>query len=163
MLPFVPTTFHFSYFTLRKTFIQPLGFFYFTLSNLPNYMTSKINSIQLLAIVRRKYMTKYSMRAVLTPLVNDIKKLVRYNIMLPLYPYQHVDYIQEEGIQIDINGILHTFYGTISTVSADNLGSCALGGFKEGSTAYRFCRHCLITIDKLRETVCFRYELGPYT
>lgn len=56
-------------------------------------------------------------------------------------------------MHIDIYGIQHTIYGTISTVSADNPASCALGGFKEGSTAYRFCRHCLITFDKLRETV----------
>ena len=62
-------------------------------------------------------------------------------------------FIQEEGIQINVNGILHTFYGTISIISADNPASCALGGFKEGSRAHRFCRHCLIIIDQLREMV----------
>ncbi len=46
-----------------------------------------------------------------------------------------------------------TFYGTISTVSADNMASCALGGFKEGGIAYRFCRHCLVTSNTVRETV----------
>lgn len=30
-------------------------------------------------------------------------------------------------------------------VAADNLASNALGGFKEGSTANRGCRHCLAT------------------
>ena len=35
--------------------------------------------------------------------------------------------------------------GTLCLASADNLGSCALGGFKEGSTAYRGCRHCTAT------------------
>lgn len=54
---------------------------------------------------------------------------------------------------MNINGNPHTFYGTISTISADNPASSALGGFKEGSTAYRFCRHCLITFDALRQIV----------
>lgn len=54
---------------------------------------------------------------------------------------------------MNIDGTMYTVRGTISTISADNPASCALGGFKEGSTAYRFCRHCLITIDQLRETV----------
>ena len=36
-------------------------------------------------------------------------------------------------------------YGTVSVVSADNLGSLALGGFKESCSAYRCSRHCLAT------------------
>lgn len=36
-------------------------------------------------------------------------------------------------------------YGTLSLAPADNLASNLLGGFKEGSTAYRGCRHCLAT------------------
>lgn len=35
-------------------------------------------------------------------------------------------------------------YGTVCLVTADNLAS-VLGGFKEGSTANRGCRHCLAT------------------
>lgn len=33
----------------------------------------------------------------------------------------------------------------MAAVSADNLGSLALGGFKESNSAYRFCRQCLAT------------------
>ena len=36
-------------------------------------------------------------------------------------------------------------YGTLCLVAADNLASNVLGGFKEGSTANRGCRHCLAT------------------
>lgn len=36
-------------------------------------------------------------------------------------------------------------FGTITLVLADNLASNLLGGFKEGSTAYCGCRHCLAT------------------
>ena len=34
-------------------------------------------------------------------------------------------------------------WGTLCLVPADNLASNILGGFKEGSTAHRGCRHCL--------------------
>ena len=34
-------------------------------------------------------------------------------------------------------------WGTLCLVPADNLESNILGGFKEGSTAHRCCRHCL--------------------
>ena len=41
-------------------------------------------------------------------------------------------------------------YGTITIVSADNLASNALGGFKEGSTAHRGCRQCLATRSEMK-------------
>ena len=47
-----------------------------------------------------------------------------------------------------VQGAQRVMYGTITVVSADNLGGCSLGGFKEGSTAYRGCRHCLATPGK---------------
>ena len=39
-------------------------------------------------------------------------------------------------------------------VSADNLGSHSLGGFKEGGRALRCCRHCLVPSSELEKTVC---------
>ncbi len=41
-------------------------------------------------------------------------------------------------------------YGTICLLPADNLASNALGGFKEGSTANRGCRHCLSTPSEMK-------------
>lgn len=35
------------------------------------------------------------------------------------------------------------FFGSIVTAPADNLGSHALGGFKEGFSALRPCRQCM--------------------
>ena len=49
-----------------------------------------------------------------------------------------------------IDGELQKKWGTLCLVSADNLASNALGGFKEGSTANRGCRQCLATIDELK-------------
>ena len=52
-----------------------------------------------------------------------------------------------------MNGKKEKFYGTIAVVSADNLGSLALGGFKESCTAYRCCRYCMATQETARSCV----------
>ena len=48
--------------------------------------------------------------------------------------------------QMNIKGTLVTFLG-------DNLGSHAVGGFKEGGSALRPCRHCLVTGNELNMKV----------
>ena len=54
-------------------------------------------------------------------------------------------------------------FGTVAATSADNLGNCALGGFKEGSTAYRGCRQCMATEDQMKTKVCFiLYNYNTY-
>lgn len=40
-------------------------------------------------------------------------------------------------------------------MSADNLGSLALGGFKESCTATRMCRHCMATNENFKEHVSY--------
>ena len=59
---------------LPTFFILYLGFFYFLLNNLPPHMRSKTSSIQLFAIVKRKFIDKYSMANILKPLMNDLLK-----------------------------------------------------------------------------------------
>ena len=49
-----------------------------------------------------------------------------------------------------IDGETKLYFGTLCVVSAYNLGSCAVGGFKEGSMAYRGCRHCIATPEQLK-------------
>lgn len=46
-------------------------------------------------------------------------------------------------------------YGCLCVVSADNLGSQALGGFKESCSAIRFCRQCMATHDSARTEVLY--------
>ena len=43
--------------------------------------------------------------------------------------------------------------GTVATVPADNLGSHAVGGFKEGGSALRPCRHCWGSSTEIKEKV----------
>lgn len=40
--------------------------------------------------------------------------------------------------------------GSIATFVGDNLGSHAVGGFKEGGSALRPCRHCMIDGSQLK-------------
>lgn len=47
-----------------------------------------------------------------------------------------------------------SFAGTITYVSGDNLGSQAVGGFKEGSGANLKCRHCMGETDGIKCKVC---------
>ena len=58
--------------------IYATGNFYFTLGNIPPKHRSKLNSIQLLAIVKTKLLSLYGMDAILQPIIRDLKKMVRY-------------------------------------------------------------------------------------
>lgn len=112
-------------------------------SNIAPMHRSTVNSIQLLAIVKSKHIKKYSMNKVLAPIVADIAKLVSYKVylILQLIIMNCVFFvIQEDGYCFQINGRVEKHYGTLV---ATNLGQCSIGGFKEGSTAYRGCRHCM--------------------
>ena len=61
--------------------------------------------------------------------------------------------VQEVGHELVLRRGRRVVFGTVVAVSADNPASSAVGGFKEGSSAYRFCRQCLITIGKIRSVV----------
>lgn len=52
-----------------------------------------------------------------------------------------------------IEGRSQLVYGSVALLSADNLASSATGGFKEGGTAYRFCRQCLTTDEESKQKV----------
>ena len=57
-------------------FVMCIGIFYFTLGNVRPKYRSKLSTIQLVAIVKHKYLSVYGMDAVLRPFVDDMKKLV---------------------------------------------------------------------------------------
>ena len=52
--------------------------------------------------------------------------------------------------------------GTIAFFLGDNLGSHAIGGFKEGGSALRPCRHCMVAGSQLKTQVSKStpYKLG---
>ena len=54
---------------------------------------------------------------------------------------------------MSLQGVQTIVHGAIALLSADNLASSVCGGFKEGSTAYRYCRQCMATIDQTKTIV----------
>jgi hypothetical protein len=98
-----------------------LGIFYYSLYNLSKRQRFKIDNIQLLMLVKQKFIKKYSMNTILKPVVKDLLCL-------------------EKGVII--NG--KTVFGALVSVLADNPASSSIGGFKESSSARRPCRHCNI-------------------
>jgi len=52
-----------------------------------------------------------------------------------------------------ICGSQRVFYGALAVVSADNLGSLALGGFKVSCSANKMCRHCMASKEDSRTKV----------
>lgn len=44
--------------------------------------------------------------------------------------------------------------GSLVSVSADNIGSHNVGGFKGSCTATRPCRHCMVLYEDMKNHVC---------
>jgi len=64
------------------------GVFYYTLGNLNAFLRSSLNSIQLLAVVKTRYIEEYGIDAILYPFVEDLKHLERVQTHNTLYiPY----------------------------------------------------------------------------
>ena len=49
-----------------------------------------------------------------------------------------------------VNGVPKVYRGSLALISADNLASNALGGFKGSGSAFRHCRQCLGTKDEIK-------------
>ena len=54
---------------------------------------------------------------------------------------------------MNINGIEEQFCGTLVTVSADNLASQLVGGYKSLASATRKCRFCMAVSDDMSSKV----------
>lgn len=93
---------------------------YLSLGNLPDYVRSHIDSIQLVALCREKY---FDCEKVYGTIVEDIRK------------------IEINGLEIKGKCIR----GTVAHIAGDNLGNNDLGGFCTNfSRSIFFCRYCLI-------------------
>ena len=62
--------------------------------------------------------------------------------------------VQDQGIQLTVDGVAKTFHRSLSVVSADNLASQELGGYKALNAALRKCRCCMITDEDMQIKVC---------
>lgn len=58
----------------------PVGVFYYSIGNLPPSLRSCLHSIQLVAIVKTRFIEKYGVDKILEPFVHDLKELEKVNI-----------------------------------------------------------------------------------
>ena len=98
---------------------------YFIVDNIDQDMKSSLRHIHLCLLIKYRHVKKYGYHAILKPLYDDLKKL------------------ENEGINISINGNDRTIFGTMIALCSDNLSSHALGGFNQSFSAGRICRFCL--------------------
>ncbi|KYM93954.1 hypothetical protein ALC62_15436, partial [Cyphomyrmex costatus] len=118
---------------------------YMVLGNLPAYLRSKVEHIQLVMLCYEKYIKFFGWDKVLEPLINDLRS------------------IKKDGIIISVADKTINFVGTVVAVLGDNLGSHQIGGFTENfhSSTY-FCRFCDITQNQLQlKNMCTNINRNP--
>ena len=136
-----------------------LGMFYYMLGNLRPELRSSHQSIQLIACVTSQNLQKYGFAAVLAPFVRDVNMLasVRKAIHFAcIKPLVFLYCIQQNGVDIDVNGKVCHLRGTVLVMLADTLAAHQLGGFKIGvGFSLRKCRHCMATFDDMQTKVLY--------
>lgn len=101
--------------------------FYLVLGNIEPKFRSQLSTIQLALICPSAIVHEYGMSQVMAPLIHDLKHL------------------ESVGINIDRDGHMYNFRGTLSMVVADNLAAHGIGGFQESFNTDRLCRFCMVT------------------
>lgn len=61
--------------------------------------------------------------------------------------------MQEEGVVFQLNTTSHTFRGTLTLVTGDNLGSQFVGGYKQLASALRKCCYCMAVAEDMQQKV----------
>ncbi|XP_071839080.1 uncharacterized protein [Apostichopus japonicus] len=125
------------------THVQMLKFsaVYFVLGNLHPMHRSKLRNIQLVSLCPSLYVKTYGLQNVFFPLLEDLKVL------------------EKDGIQFSKDGMEHTFRGTVSFLSADNLAAHEIGGFQVHFNHGRVCRMCNVTTANLKNHFCLSDKL----
>ena len=108
--------------------VHKLGLFYYMLGNIEPQYRSSLRCINLLAVTTSVMIEKYGLDEIMKPFIQDL------------------NHLSSVGVTVEYDGIQETYYGALLAFLADNLGSHALGGFKESfSLTFRMCRTCLST------------------
>lgn len=103
------------------------------LGNLPAYLRSKVDNIQLVMLCYEKHITFFGWEKVMTPLIRDLQSL------------------EKEGIHISVGSETINFVGAVVAMLGDNLGSHQIGGFAENfNYSEYFCRFCHITQNEFK-------------
>lgn len=106
---------------------------YMVLGNLPAYLRSKVDNIQLVMLCHEKHITFFGWENIIEPLIRDLQSL------------------EKKGIHISVDNNIINCTGTVVAMLGDNLGSHQIGGFTENfNSSEYFCRFCDITQNEFK-------------
>ena len=106
------------------------GLYYF-IGNVGPQNTSSLRSIHLAVLARSAFVKKYGLVKILDRFLADIQSF------------------ELNGISVEMNNTQINVYGSVATMSADNLASHQLGGFRMSFSSGRVCRFCMVSYDDL--------------
>jgi len=122
-----------------RTAVHKLGAFYFRILNLPNHINSSLGAIHLFLLCYADDLKKYSLKPVLQPFLEDLKRL-------------------ERGVTMCFQGEQSVINGTLASVCGDGVAIHELFGLLGPQCKY-FRRQCPITREDL---LAGRVECGLY-
>ena len=108
----------------NKVETMKFGAFYFVVGNIPPVYRSRLHVIQLALLCMASHLKDYTLERIVAPLLRDLRTL-------------------------ETTG--YTLYGSISFISADNLGAHQIGGYQTHFNRGPVCRGCNVTSAELKD------------
>ena len=114
---------------------------YYFVGNIGPENYSKLKHIMLALVVKTNDLHHDGYEKILEPLIADIQHLEKYGLSI------YIDH----G-----NGLKETYslFGTVATLSADNLAAHEIGGFRCCFSSGKFCRYCFCSYEKIKTKFC---------
>ena len=110
--------------------------FYYILGNVNARYWSSLRNINLVCLIKSSVAKHYSFCLLLQNLKQDLLVLERNGLCVTL-----------------LDGYSRVFQGSVATISADNLGSHEVGGFRRCFSSGPICRYCLCSYADLSSKV----------
>ena len=109
-------------------------------------------------VVKIQHIQLYGIDEVLAPVIDDLKTLkkvwVSMVIINMLFNSRHLTYVtRQDGSNIGDE----VFRSTLTVVSADNLASQLIGGYKVLNSAFKKCRYCMATDEQIKARLAHLY------
>lgn len=108
---------------------------YFVVGNVHPKYWSQSSGIHLALLARTQPVKNYGLEKILEPLIADLKVL------------------ESDGICVQSCDSEYRVRGSLATISADNLGSHQVGGFRQTFSSGKMCRFCMIDFENLSQHV----------
>ena len=118
----------------RRT-IHKLTAVYFVVGNVSPKYWSQSSTIHLALLARTQLVKNYGLEKVLEPLITDLQLL------------------ESDGICVKLCNTECHVHGSLATISADNLGSHQVGGFRQTFSSGKMCRFCMVDFHNLSQHV----------